>query len=135
MRVHPDHQGLVIGILFLALMVGIAFGTLVHGALTLYLDRWQMMKWGWRIPFFLGGLLGIISYMIRRRFNESGLFLALDQARQGAIVPLKDLFNNHLSGVLYGLLVMALCGATVVFSNPEMSLKVGIATYASARRS
>ncbi len=109
----PERQGLVVGILFLALMIGISLGTFVHGFLTLYLDPKVMMDWGWRIPFWLGGVLGFLSYLIRRRFSESGYFMALDQVRQRTRVPLKILFRDHLPALFCALLVMALCGATI----------------------
>ena len=109
----PERQGLVVGILFMSLMSGIAFGTFVHGVLTLYLDKATMMEWGWRVPFWLGGMLGIISYQIRRRFSESGFFQALDQAKQRCSQPFLILIQQHYRGLFCGVLIMALCGATV----------------------
>lgn len=109
----PERQGMVIGILFLSLMLGISFGTFVHGMLTLHLDNQTMKEWGWRIPFWIGGSLGIISYQIRRHFNESGFFLALDKTRLKSRIPLMELIKNHHRGLICGLLIMALCGATV----------------------
>ena len=109
----PERQGLVVGILFMSLMTGIAFGTFVHGTLTLYLDEPTMLEWGWRIPFWLGGTLGIVSYQVRKRFNESGLFMALDQVRQRTSQPLLILVRQHPRGLICGLLIMALSGATV----------------------
>lgn len=109
----PQRKGLMVGILFLALMVGISLGTFVHGVLTLTLGADVMHDWGWRIPFWIGGALGVLSYQIRRRFNESGLFLALNQARQRASIPLFVLLKTHRRGLFCALLMMALCGATV----------------------
>ncbi|OED49932.1 hypothetical protein ACH42_01570 [Endozoicomonas sp. (ex Bugula neritina AB1)] len=109
----PERQGLVVGILFLSLLVGISLGTFVHGFLTLHMSQEAMSDWGWRIPFWLGGSLGIFSYQIRKRFNESGFFLALDQAKQLSTVPLIVMFRTHIRGVFCGLMIMALCGATV----------------------
>ncbi|MGI9276499.1 MAG: MFS transporter [Endozoicomonas sp.] len=109
----PRNEGVVVGILFMALMVGISLGTFVHGAMTLVLDQQTMTEWGWRVPFWLGGLLGMVSYQIRRRFDESGLFLALNQVRQRSRIPLLVLFRDYRRGLLCGFLMMALCGATV----------------------
>ena len=109
----PERKGVVVGILFLSLMIGISLGTFVHGLLTLHLDEQAMSDWGWRIPFWLGGSLGILSYQIRKRFNESGFFMALDQTRQQSTVPLAILLRLHRRGLICGLMIMALCGATV----------------------
>ncbi len=109
----PERQGLVLGILFLALMLGVALGTFVHGGLAFYLGPERMMEWGWRLPFLLGGVLGAISYVIRRRFHESGFFLALNQVRQRSRVPLKELINHHWRGLLFAVAAMSVCGVTV----------------------
>ena len=106
----PERQGFVVGILFLSLMLGVSLGTLVHGIMTLYLEESSMMGWGWRIPFWIGGLLGIVSYLIRKRFNESGYFLALNQVRQKSSKPLYILIRQYPRGLICGLLIMALCG-------------------------
>ncbi|WOG29429.1 MFS transporter [Endozoicomonas sp. 8E] len=109
----PQRQGLMIGILFLALMTGISLGTFLLGLLNLLLGEEAMAQWGWRMPFWIGGLLGLFSYHIRRRFDDSGLFVALDQVRQRSTIPLILLLREHRKGLFCGLLLMALCGATV----------------------
>lgn len=109
----PERQGLVIGILFLAIMIGVSFGTFVHGMLEMHLDSETMKEWGWRVPFWVGGSLGIISYHIRRKFSESGLFEALNHAKAQASIPIVLLFKEHTRGVICGLMTIALCGATV----------------------
>ena len=108
----PDRQGFMVGILFLSLMTGVSLGTFVHGFLTLHLDEQTMSDWGWRIPFWLGGTLGILSYQIRKQFNESGFFLALDQAKQQSTVPIAIMLRIHARGLICGFMVMALCSAT-----------------------
>lgn len=109
----PGRSGLVIGILFSALMMGLSLATFVHGMMTLFFDVGDMNQWGWRVPFWFGGALGGLSYYIRSRFHESGLFLTLDLARQRASVPVVQLFKEHRIGVLCGLAIIAVCGSVV----------------------
>ncbi len=109
----PERRGLVIGILFLAIMIGVSFGTFVHGILEMYLPAEDMKEWGWRVPFWIGGSLGIISYHIRKHFSESGFFEALDQTKAQASIPIVLLFTQHTRGVICGLMTIGLCGATV----------------------
>ncbi len=109
----PERRGLVIGILFLAIMIGVSFGTFVHGILEMYLSAEDMKEWGWRVPFWIGGSLGIISYHIRKHFSESGFFEALDQTKAQASIPIVLLFTQHTRGVICGLMTIGLCGATV----------------------
>ncbi|WP_051785710.1 MFS transporter [Endozoicomonas numazuensis] len=126
----PQRQGLMIGILFMALMVGISLGTFVHGLLNQSLGSEVMASWGWRIPFWIGGLLGLLSYQIRKRFEESGFFMALDQVRQRSSIPLLVLLKQHRKGLLCGFLLMALCGSTVtvfgVYMPSYLSILLGL---------
>ncbi len=107
----PERRGLIIGILFTAIMSGIALGTFVLGIIETYLDDTAMSSWGWRVPFWVGGSLGVISYHIRKHFTESGLFEALILTRCQASIPIIQLFKKHSRGVLCGLAITALCGS------------------------
>ncbi|MET0699924.1 MAG: MFS transporter [Mycobacterium sp.] len=51
---------------------GIALGL----ALTLSLSNAQMHEWGWRIPFLLGGLFGVVTAYMRRVMEEPNVFRA-----------------------------------------------------------
>ena len=108
-----QRSGLLLSILFMSLMLGVSFATFVHGLLTLFLPPESMAEWGWRIAFWIGGLLGGLSFYIRRRFDESGLFKALDKIRQRKLVPLRELLNNHLRGFICGLGIVAVFGSIV----------------------
>ena len=109
----PERSGFLLGILFMSLILGLSLATFVHGVLTLFLSQDVMMAWGWRIPFWSGGILGGFSYYIRRRFHESGLFLALDQMRQQQLIPLQLLLCRHRKGFICGLGIIAVFGSTV----------------------
>ena len=108
----PERRGLIIGILFTAIMLGIALGTFIHGLMETYLSDTAMSAWGWRVPFWVGGSLGIISYHVRKHFTESGLFEALVLTRSLASIPIFWLFKKHARGVVCGLAVTSLCGAS-----------------------
>ncbi len=65
--------------------------------------------WGWRIPFLLSSLLVFLSYVIRRKMNESPEFAQMKASGKGSVNPLKEAFGNkeNLKVVL-----LALFGAT-----------------------
>jgi MFS transporter, MHS family, alpha-ketoglutarate permease len=59
----------------------------------LFLTPDQLQAWGWRIPFFLGAGLAIVSAMMRRDLRETELFVAAKES----IAPLRPhlaLFNH-----------------------------------------
>jgi MFS family permease len=47
---------------------GGVFAHFVVWLLEVYFSKQQMSEWAWRIPFFLGGLLGSTGFFMRRRF-------------------------------------------------------------------
>ena len=65
-------------------------GQLVALALQLLLQRMltdaQLKDWGWRIPFFLGALLSVVVFYLRRQLQETPAFeLQQAGARKGSI--------------------------------------------------
>ncbi|UYM15110.1 MFS transporter [Endozoicomonas euniceicola] len=100
-------RGLVISLLFAALTNGVLFGSLVNALMLWWLPEESMQEWGWRVPFWLGGTLGICSYMIRKRFQESGLFLQLIKYKARSAVPLVQLLQLHRGELLFGVFLIA----------------------------
>ena len=47
----PQRRGFMVGILYMALMLGISLGTFVQGALNYSLGSEVMKDWGWAYPF------------------------------------------------------------------------------------
>ena len=108
----PGHSGLILGILFMSFQLGLSLGTFFHGLLSVFLSSEMMSLWGWRVPFWVGGLIGGLSYYIRRRFHESGLFLALDLVKQHQTTPLSTLLRNHRNGFFCGFGITAVLGSS-----------------------
>lgn len=67
------------------------------------------VDWGWRIPFLLSSILVIMSYIIRRKMDESPEFEQLRKEQKISKNPLKESFGkwSNLKWVL-----VALFGAT-----------------------
>ena len=99
-------QGLIMSLLFMALLNGFVFGSLVHSLLLWLLGSEVMADWGWRLPFLFGGSLGACSYLVRKRFHESDLFLKLNQQKQCSQVPAKELFQQHKRSLITGILLI-----------------------------
>ncbi|AMO57434.1 MFS transporter [Endozoicomonas montiporae] len=116
----PGRSGLVIGILFMSFTLGFSLATFVHGLLTLILSPEAMSGWGWRVPFWVGGLLGGLSYYIRLRFDESGLFMALNLVRQRQMIPMLELVRKHRRGFFCGFGIAAVCGSAVTLLGAYM---------------
>jgi MFS family permease len=69
----------------------------------------QFKEWGWRIPFLLSVVLVIVSYLIRRRMQESPVFLQMKSEGKASKNPLRDSFVEPVNRRL---VLLALFGAT-----------------------
>ena len=57
------------------------------------LSEEQLGIWGWRIPFFVGALLAVLVYLMRRRMTETASFASIDQTREKS--SLAVLWRDH----------------------------------------
>lgn len=101
-HVNSRHRGMVCGIIYACLNLGIILGSCMSFVLTGLLSEAQLISFGWRIPFILGGLLGVVSYFIRQQMTESPLFLAFQQTRKQSRVPLFQALTHHWRSLLQG---------------------------------
>jgi MFS family permease len=60
-----EHQGRRANYAMIAVMSGLFFGFVVAFLMRLFLEEGTISEWAWRIPFFLGGLLGIFGVVLR----------------------------------------------------------------------
>ncbi len=97
------------------LTFGVLLGTFVAWVLSLCFTSTQIDAYAWRIPFILGGFLGIISVYLRRYLSETPVFLAM-KARKTLHtgIPLKTVFSHHKSGIVLSMSVVPLLVAGVI---------------------
>ncbi|MCI4011177.1 MFS transporter [Brevibacterium sp. ZH18] len=93
-------------------LAGMALGSLVVLLLQLGLGEEKMMDWGWRIPFVLAGLMGVIGLYLRTKLDESPVYSELDDNDQGKSV--KDVFHTLFTVYWKQLLIL---GGMVVAVN------------------
>jgi metabolite-proton symporter len=60
----------------------------------------DFMAWGWRIPFYLSGVLIAVGLLIRLRILETPLFLQLRQTNQVAEAPVREVIRHHWRQIL-----------------------------------
>jgi len=121
----PHRKGLACGVIFCALLFGIVLGSIVHAAILTFLPAEQMQAYGWRIPFIVGGIFGLLSYLLRKELHESSQFLAIEKSVEK--FPIVTVFKQELSCVIAGGLIVALCAAIVTglfLFNPAYFTKV-----------
>jgi len=69
-----ERRGLWSSLIYVSGTVGILFGTLLGAVLSTVLSSEQMSAFGWRIPFALGAVFGLVALVMRSRLAESTVF-------------------------------------------------------------
>jgi MHS family proline/betaine transporter-like MFS transporter len=88
---HRGHnEGLAGSILPASSIVGAILGTSLGGFCLLP----EMPTWAWRIPFLLGGLLGIIGYMLRSALMESPEFVVTQKGNHLVKLPILEVIKR-----------------------------------------
>lgn len=70
----PRRAGLAGGVVFFCVNTGVFIATGVSSTLHSLLSAAEMQDYGWRLAFGIGGLLGLVSYFLRRSLEESAAF-------------------------------------------------------------
>ena len=114
-HVSPRHRNLACGALSAGLCAGILIGSLVARAIHAEFDEAQLLAWGWRVPFVIGGVFGLLAMFLRRKLHETPVFAEL-QARRAlaSVLPLKAVLREHVGAVLLAMLLTWLLTAAVV---------------------
>ena len=101
----PRLAPFVCGVVFACVTMGVAAATGVSLAIRTLLPPESVPAFGWRIAFVLGGLGGIISFVLRRSLEESPEFARMRSlaSRQ----PLRELLRTHTAPVVVGCAVLA----------------------------
>ncbi len=76
--------------------LGVAVGTMIGSITTLPF----MPDWGWRIPFFIGGVVTLASYVIRKKMDETPEFKKFKQSNSTLNNPLKAVFQSDIRNLM-----------------------------------
>ena len=107
----PRSAPFTCGVVFACVTMGVAVATVVSVSVRTFLDPASVASYGWRIAFVLGGLGGVLSFVLRRSLEESPEFTRLRNlaVRQ----PFRELLRTHTVHVIVGCAVLA---ATACFT-------------------
>ena len=89
-----DRRGLSGSMANLGSVAGTALGSLAAMAVLNLLPAAAAETWGWRVPYVLGGLIGIGALWLRRRLPTSPAFEAQEASREES-APIRDTLRRH----------------------------------------
>lgn len=111
MEVAPERRKATYGSLFsLTTCAGAFSASLLGGGLTAALGPAAMADWGWRVPFLVGGVLGLILLVLRTRLAETEVFQRQSQGSRDR-GSLRQVLVTHRPNVLLAVLFVAGSGA------------------------
>ena len=114
-HVEARHVGVACGILTAGLTGGILLGSLVATFVNQHYSPEDLLASGWRTPFILGGLFGLISVWLRQWLHETPVFREMQEMQKLASeLPLKAVVRDHRSSVLLTMAMTWLLSAAIV---------------------
>lgn len=112
----PEHRiGIACGTLTAGLTVGILLGSVVATQVNTHFSSQAVHDYGWRIPFLLGGVFGLVAMYLRRWLQETPVFLEMQQRKALAQeLPVKSVVVRHQKAVIVSMLLTWLLSAGIV---------------------
>ena len=107
--------GIACGTLTAGLTVGILLGSVVATLINTSMTPQGIHDGGWRIPFLLGGVFGLLAMYLRRWLQETPIFLEMQKRKALAQeLPVKAVALKHQKAVIVSMLLTWLLSAGVV---------------------
>ncbi|HAT33407.1 MAG TPA: MFS transporter [Janthinobacterium sp.] len=114
-HVPARHTGYACGTLTAGLTAGILLGSIVATGINLVFAPGELLAWGWRVPFLIGGAFGFVSMYLRRWLHETPVFAEMKQRKAlAAEMPLKAVLRDHRGAVAISMLLTWMLSAAIV---------------------
>jgi len=111
-HINQKRHGFHFGFMTAAAGIGISFGTFIIWLLTKTLTESDMLAWGFRIPFLLGGSLALVGFYLRKHLPETPAFLVMQKTKTKLTL---ELIKKHFWQALNVVLVSLFPACFVVF--------------------
>lgn len=80
--------------------IGVLLAALIGAIITSLFTQEILYSWGWRIPYFISGLICLIIYFFRLRIHESVIFEYLKHKHKLVKNPIRFAFKNNYLQIL-----------------------------------
>jgi MFS transporter, MHS family, alpha-ketoglutarate permease len=96
----PAHRGRYSSFFYISTGTALLLASLLGVLLTRVLTEDQLQNYGWRIAFFIGGLLGLIGMWLRRSLVETEQFEESAEKARATKHPLLQTIKHHPKAVV-----------------------------------
>lgn len=114
-HVPSKHLGLGCGLVCMGFTLGMLLGSLITTSMTFLLSPADILSYGWRLPFLIAGVFGLVAVYLRRMLVETPVFAAL-QAHRMLVpgIPLRTVLKKYPCGVVTSVLGTWIVSAVIV---------------------
>ena len=91
----PAHRGRYSAFFYISTGTAVLLASLFGALLTGVLSEDDLNAWGWRIPFLVGGVLGVVGLWLRRAMPETDLFEENKAKARSVRNPLLTTLREH----------------------------------------
>lgn len=111
-------HGIYSGFVISSVSIGATLASFILFLLSKSVGQEQILSWGWRIPFLLGGGLAVANYFIRKHLEETPQFSQLQKtrARPALKEPLLSLIRFNKTELVCGIFMTMALASLVIFS-------------------
>jgi MFS family permease len=88
-----------------AVMIGVFLASITVFILYYLFNHSFIVDYGWRIPFILGGIFGLIICILRGKMSDTPVFEQMVKNQQILKIPIKELFRKNLRNCILGVCV------------------------------
>ena len=114
-HVPPSRIGIACGTLTAGLTAGILLGSIVNILITSSLTSADVLRFGWRIAFMIGGVFGLCSALLRQWLHETPVFKQMTARKALASeLPVKAVLRDHWPAVITSALLTWMLTAGIV---------------------
>ncbi|WP_454849950.1 MFS transporter [Rhizobium binxianense] len=107
--------GFACGFLCSGLTLGILFGSFIATIINSVFAPQEISAYAWRIPFFLGGIFGLVAVYLRRWLQETPIFAEMKESRSLVPeLPLKAVLRDYPRGIVISILLTWILSAGIV---------------------
>lgn len=97
---HQSRKKYICSYTFIGPQIGQTLSMIQCLVLERFLSYSNLLKYGWRISFFIGGSIGVLGFFLRKRLHESPAFSKLQHHHKISANPLKETFLNYKTKIV-----------------------------------
>ncbi|MFA8300908.1 MAG: MFS transporter [Hyphomicrobiales bacterium] len=91
----PRERGMFAALPLASAHAGILLSSVIGFVLIEIIGKEDLHSWGWRIPFILTLVLGLIAFYLRKKMEETEVFQELKKKKKVERLPVKTIFHKQ----------------------------------------